>query len=449
MVHGELCIRTDLSQMRLRWRPEPLAEELLPGRTRWLAFWPDFRLVRPGETPAQGGQAGAPMPAGGADEQAQDRKADAFIAFRNELPPELVALVEPFLSHQWALLVMLHHQPSTVDLALSNPVLAYCLASNNEFRGTHVKAAAFQAISHSYARQRAILEWLGFPGTEAMVRLMRKIPPQSAAPSILRRLRIAVARDSRVIELLAHQPLVTTGVLELVVTLSILDVVTPKLLLEVSRQQPEAGGQSVADALHGSMDLLRSFAPRRRVAPFTRVEDALRFREEVDAEHAAHQERMAEALQRFREEVAAAHAAHQQRRAEALQRARTERWAQLRRANQQALERHRRLQEQERRSFPRPPVPGTPDIIPLTSVAQLKAEGREMRHCVGQYGTLVDSGATYVYRVMAPERATLSIVRGEEGCWRRADIKAKSNRKVGAETVGTVDAWLRRYRVSV
>lgn len=65
------------------------------------------------------------------------------------------------------------------------------------------------------------------------------------------------------------------------------------------------------------------------------------------------------------------------------------------------------------------------------------------------YATRVMSGDCYIYRVTAPERATLSIVYRADGCWRRSELKGHRNRAVRAETIRVVDAWLRNYRVSV
>jgi hypothetical protein len=58
-------------------------------------------------------------------------------------------------------------------------------------------------------------------------------------------------------------------------------------------------------------------------------------------------------------------------------------------------------------------------------------------------------GATYIYRITAPERATLAIIRSSDGCWYRSELKARRNASVYAETARAVDIWLASHRVSV
>ena len=100
-------------------------------------------------------------------------------------------------------------------------------------------------------------------------------------------------------------------------------------------------------------------------------------------------------------------------------------------------------------SFPRPPIPGTEDIIPLSNSEQLMEEGRNQVHCAPVYATLIRGGGIYIYKVLAPERATLSITKGAGGCWRIREIRGKNNAAVQPETVRHVQAWLDRYRVSL
>jgi hypothetical protein len=428
---GVLSIDTNLARMRIQWLPKPQAEELAPGGRRWRAFWPEFRLIRPEQGHGKRTVYTLDLPADHVTEEVAKQKALAFAAFRDQIPAETVRVVEPFGSHQWALMVLLHEQPRALDLAGSNPVLAYALANSDQLRGTRPEAAAVQALWYCNRKQRVLLEWLGFPGSEALVRLVRKIPPGSASPSVLRRLKNAVVADKRVLELLTHLRVVNATALELVTNQRLLDLVTPKLLLEVSAQDDTPGEPSAGDMILGSMTILRDIAPRREIKPFSSVEQARRFHEETDAEYQAHLRRQDEAKQ------------------EAQRVAEEER----RRQREEAQARRRRKREWRaevaRRPYPKPPVPGTRDIVPLTSAEQLQIEGAEQCNCVASYAWRVLQGGTYIYRVMAPERATLAIVRGADGCWRRSELKAKSNRKVRASTVALVDRWLTRYCVSV
>jgi hypothetical protein len=53
---------------------------------------------------------------GPASADVQSLKHAAFSAFRSELPADIVRIVEPFASHQWALMVLLNERPRTIDL---------------------------------------------------------------------------------------------------------------------------------------------------------------------------------------------------------------------------------------------------------------------------------------------------------------------------------------------
>jgi hypothetical protein len=424
-AEGVLHIDTPQARMRLQWQPEPLAEELVPGARRWRQFWPEFRLIRPQTSPNREQPYSLDLHVDGVTQELAEKKAAAFASFRSELPAEIVRVVEPFGSHQWALMVLLRQKPRSMDLAIGNPVLAYCLANSYEFRGTRPEAAAVQALWHCHRKQRWILAWLGFPGTEAMVRLTRKILPESASPTVLRCLRNAAKADEEVLERLAHLPRVNLGVLQLVATQGLSELVAPKLLLEVAAMDDNAGEPPIGDMVRRGMGMRRALGPGRNITPFTRIEQVRQFHDEFDAAQQA-------ALQRLEAERVA-----EQERRRRQEEARTGRRGQRSRSAEVP------------RPYPSPPVPGTEDIIPLTSAEQLRIEGVKQSNCVGSYAWRVLQGDTYVYRVMGPDRATLAIVRGADGCWRRSELKARKNRKVKASTVAHVDRWLARHSLSV
>jgi Arc/MetJ-type ribon-helix-helix transcriptional regulator len=132
---------------------------------------------------------------------------------------------------------------------------------------------------------------------------------------------------------------------------------------------------------------------------------------------------------------------------------------QVRSKQQELVEEHIRFlqrQEEERISrllaeeeLPAPPVPGTSDIIPLVRASELREEGRAQHHCVGDYARSVGRGERYVYRVLSPERATLSIVRGADGCWQIEQLYRACNQSVSEATRAAIQAWLGKYSLSV
>ena len=99
--------------------------------------------------------------------------------------------------------------------------------------------------------------------------------------------------------------------------------------------------------------------------------------------------------------------------------------------------------------FPAPPVPGTADIVALTHVGQLLAEGRQQRNCVGSYGERVAVGKVFIYRVLAPERATLSLRPSAAGGYEVEQLLRACNQPVAPETAQAVRRWLATESVSI
>ncbi|NIP98238.1 MAG: hypothetical protein GWO24_34440, partial [Akkermansiaceae bacterium] len=71
---------------------------------------------------------------------------------------------------------------------------------------------------------------------------------------------------------------------------------------------------------------------------------------------------------------------------------------------------------------------------PLTTRSQLRAEGRAQSNCVASYSRRVKNGALYVYRVLWPERCTLSLVKRRNGLWVLGELKTAHNSRASAKT---------------
>jgi hypothetical protein len=98
--------------------------------------------------------------------------------------------------------------------------------------------------------------------------------------------------------------------------------------------------------------------------------------------------------------------------------------------------------------FPKAPFVGTEYIQPVTTANELALEGKEMHHCVRSYLRDIFKGLVSVYRVMSPERATLSLERGPHG-WRLGQLKLQDNGTPSGETVEFVNAWLKAKGVRI
>jgi len=411
---GELTISTPTKLYRIRGWPEPRALEKV-GNGAWKNCRPEFRLIKP-HSEANTSACGAITPAKDAFgpelvrlRDTHDEKRMAFEAFRSQLPQRVGHHIERFQSHQWNLLDLLSKEEAAQDLAESNPVLFWCLANNDQFRRPHGLASpAEYARSHVGKKQREILGWLGFPASECVAKVMRKIIPDAITTLDARMLRRAVMEPSAS-RFLACVRLINSGVLGLVCNPKLLHVVSPQLLAEVAKAEEEKTRQPTADLLIDAMYLMAVFQIRLPVPHFLSIGSIREFHDWVIVES------------RQKSEV--------------------------------AKRRSREKAKQERvfklRAFPPTPIPGTKDIIPLTTKGALRAEGTEQKNCVGSYARKVRSGAIYIYKVLNPERATLAITVGPDGFWRRAELECAGNQPVSCLTEARVDEWLAAQSFSV
>lgn len=95
--------------------------------------------------------------------------------------------------------------------------------------------------------------------------------------------------------------------------------------------------------------------------------------------------------------------------------------------------------------FPPPPIPGNQHIVSITDLKTLQEEGIELQHCVAGYDFDILEGRYYVYRVTAPERATLGIkiyrTRTQTLGLRIDQLKGFQNQTVSNETKKAVLTW--------
>lgn len=461
---GLLHIATPGTEMRLRWKPTPFAEHRL-HRGRWMSFRPEFRILAPkSPTPA--------LPDNPEDRKTALEKQEAFRAFRPEVPAAVAELAERFGSCQWPLMLLAAECPAGLDLARSNPVLAYALANNEHFRATPADAAAFQAVRYCHRKQRQILKWLGFPDSEAMVRVVRKIPATVAYPSLLRMLRSAVI-DPDTLKRMGHLPVINRGIVFLLSDRTLRGLATPALLHEISTAENELDQAPIADLMMDihlmateiqATDKLRPFASRRRVREcydqlYTVHDDALEHirlederMEQVRIARAEERRRIQRVQEEQRKKAARVRATQRQQAQQAQQerdRLQAEEWE--RQERRRAVERMEKARRLRFAPFPPPPIPGTKEIVPLTCSHALMDEGRAQQNCLGnndEYADRVRNGTLYIYRVLAPQRATLAIARSG-GSWRVSELKCRRNYLASGSTWDHIHAWLSAHQISL
>lgn len=384
-------------EWRLYLKPKPYALYRMPGKD-WWPDSPDFKIL----------PAPPRLPSPDLD------------GFRSDIPETFVRIIEPFPSHQWMLLRLLYEGKAGLDLAQSNPVLAYVLANCREFRaGEDTEITLLGRLC--LKKQRDLAEWLGFPGTPAMVRLFQKIRPEAACPSRLRMFRSVIARGTFNKEL-GHLRQVNAEVLALVTNSNIADFVSPKLLEEVSERP---------DVPHTSDLLFETCAMFRTIRKVRWIRKPVC--ESVARLQAVHNE----LIPLYNNALAPPpEPAEPEEEEEEVARPR------------ERLPRRRRERavKPPEPPFPPPPFAGMDGIIPIAHPADLNREGREMHHCVATYKKDVQRSLMYVYRVLRPERATLALRRDTRGRWYPWQIKGIRNAEVSYETTAMVNRWFSERR---
>lgn len=95
--------------------------------------------------------------------------------------------------------------------------------------------------------------------------------------------------------------------------------------------------------------------------------------------------------------------------------------------------------------FPPPPLPSIKGskfcVQPLTSLSAIHREGNQQQNCVVSYGVHVLEGTHYVYRLMAPERATVLLLRNGDD-WYPAQVKTYRNGNPKPETIELIERWI-------
>jgi hypothetical protein len=318
-----------------------------------------------------------------------DLRHQAARAFIGAFPPGVLPLVLDLPERQWHMVQLIAHCPGALDLAATNRGLAVALASSWVFHSPGVQRPLRAARSLVRGRRAAIAGWLGFPATRSAVSVLGKVRADALSVERLLWLR-GTLREAALPRALQHLPVLTAPVL--------------RVLCDVGLRR--SAGHSLLEELATGPDSRESTA-----APYV-LRDVLE----------------AARLVGLREPPV------------------VRSLAELRWWHREIIETVNRvgLRETVALVLPPPPVPGNAAIVPLTSPLELLDEGRAMHHCVATYARRIAAGTAYIYRVLGPERATLSIARAATGPgWKVDQISGVANEEVGHATRLAVTAWLR------
>ena len=357
------------------------------GQSPWMEFVPRFRLLFD-ETQGPGEFSDDPLPTG---EEFLRQRRRAFGSFRANIPVPVASAVEKYQTRQWKLLQLMQKSPAAIELAGINPALCFALASYKIFRERFCTLEGATIVSKR--RQRDIAEWVGFPGTDAVAKILAKVCTESVSVDLLKSLSRMMGHPKK-LKMLSHISRLNAGVLGILSKDRLLDVIRPVLLSEIASAPEEDLHPHAADMIAHLLEMKRTVSPD---APPPRIHSL----------------------------------------------------ACLRTLHDMVLAEFLRIDQQRGGLLPKPPIPGTEKIVPILTGADLREEGKMQNNCVGGYSYKIREGKTFIYRVLEPERATLEIIMTSEGDWNIGQLKCHSNTNASAATRQAVQSWLDQYALSV
>ncbi len=379
--------------------PRPMAWRKGQSDGQWKPFRPGINIpcsdldgrIRRLEFPAdRAGQILMPFCLPPREVQA-NRARLAWLRWYSTIPAEVREVAGGFPQRQWHMLSFLARcGEAAFDLARSNPALAYALSSNWVYHRPAVRQPlrSARALLRPGRKQRDILAWLGFPGTESARKMLAKVVHKAICIRSLLYLQQGAA-DAAVAKAAAHLPRLNAGALRIATDPALLPLVAPTLLDEVSHSREEEWQARTAHLLQDSVAMYRLLFPNRTYpGPVRCLRQLAQFHDDLAAD--------------------------------------------LNRAHCLDMD----------ISFFTPPIPGTDTIVPITTARELAAEGRLQQNCVASYFDRVAvQQRFYIYRVSSPERCTLALIR-RGNTWGLAELLRAHNQQPSEETRRVVRQWL-------
>ena len=348
------------------------------GSSGWQEFRPIFPLLSPTGVEPEIDPALLPRES---FHMAYQRRA-AFRAFRSFIPEAIAKACEEIPGKQLTMLMLMQACSAAAELAQSNRALVFALSHPQYFRErfSTLQGAAIVAKR----RQREIAAWLGFPDTDSAAKTLSKLAGASIFKESLRTLRSSM-RSPNGQKILSHLPRINAGVLGFMADEELCGTVPMPLLFEVADNRDEDMQAQTALVWDHCVTMARELGESLR---------------------------RPSSIQKLNE------------------------WHQV------IWERWREKNPPWPKEFPKPPLAGIPTIQPILDEAGLIEEGKQQSNCVGYYGDRVRSGSVLIYKVLAPERATLSLVMSPGGQWVIGQLKLRSNQPCSELTKKHVIDWL-------
>ena len=164
------------------------------------------------------------------------RESQAMAAYGAAIPPDVRRQLRKYPNRRWHLLNLFARCPGALELSNRNPALTYMLASNWIFHKPAVTQPIRSARNILRHTDIEILEWLGFPGTDDLLRMLSRIATPCLSTRVLQRLQESMKRGTLDFDLL-NIDRINTGVVQLATERMFHPHITTALMAEVGRDR--------------------------------------------------------------------------------------------------------------------------------------------------------------------------------------------------------------------
>jgi hypothetical protein len=355
------------------------------NRGRWEAYEPIFPLVFAADADPLIQEADQ-VPE--TFQLAYQRRA-SFRAFRSSLQVEVAAACEGIPARQWMMLRLMQNSKAATELSSSNRALAFALSHPWFFRerySTHEGAAIV-----AKRRKKEIADWLGFPPTDATANMLSKLASGSITVQTLKKLR-SMSASPAASKMLLHLKRINAGVVAMLSDPALGSALSMNLLGEVGESSAEDVEPQAARLLSQILTMSEAL---------DRGEPRPGSLEKLEALHF---------------EISTAY-----------------------------LKKY----PPGDGPLPKPPLADSQTIKAIRSIGELVAEGREQNHCAATYVESIRAGRVFIYKLLQPERATLSIVRSPSGEWALQQLRGHSNAPVKTATLAHVKKWIENRPIKI
>lgn len=323
--------------------------------------------------------------------------------FVNEIPLTIRQIVEPVKVHRALILKYIRSNYRTAQLLTSNPALFLILM--HEISVGNISFA--RGLDLAFRRRREIAGACGCPPTECTVKTLGRMDTAVCWERASLHSLCQISRDPKIMTALRHFPTIPEPLVNLLVQ-------WPDLVCCSFFRKDREFYRSISDTDQGEKqvhDLLSLREDIKRMAKYLDMEY-------IDTRF--HRMDAVSTVQNFHDHL-------------------------INRLNVTLYSDTGRQYVQENAGeplFPKPPLMGNRCIVPIMTAQELVKEGYEMKHCVGSLIESVRNGECFIYRVLHPERCTVSITTNEYGIT-IGEIRGKCNKGVSPTMIKLVNRWMR------